>query len=156
MNRSAFLILLPLLGACDMHSKTPAKGDENVVIQADEGGNVEFDLPVVGGKLKVPAGMMHSGDVDIDGVKLMPGSSVNGFSVFAGDKGATVNLGFRAPASPDEVRSYYVAEFKKKGVEAALNGDTITGKSKDGSNFTIQVAPAAEGSQGKIVIHDKD
>jgi len=156
MNRSLLLLILPLLAACDVHSKFPAKDDDNVTIKADEGGNLEFNLPIVEGKLKVPAGMMHGGDVDIDGVKLMPGSSVNGFSVFAGDKGATVNLGFKAPASPDEVRNYYVAEFKKKGVEATIAGGTITGKSKDGSDFRIEVSPAAKGSQGKIVIHSKD
>jgi hypothetical protein len=38
----------------------------------------------------------------------------------------------------------------------ALAGDAVAGKSKDGSPFTIQVSPAASGSQGKIVIHDKD
>jgi hypothetical protein len=156
MHRSLLLLTIPLLAACDVHSKDPRHADGNVVIQADESGNVEFDLPVVGGKMKVPGGMMHGGDVDIDGVKLMPGSSVNGFSVFAGDKGATVNLAFTAAASPDDVRSYYVGEFRKKGVEAALPGNTITGRSKDGSDFTIQVAPAAKGSQGKIVVHDKD
>jgi hypothetical protein len=156
MNRSAFLILLPLLGACDMHSKNPAKGDENVTIQADDSGHIAFDLPVVEGKLKVPAGMMHNGNIDIDGVKMMPGSSLTGFNVNAGDHGATVDLGFTTPAAPDAVRSYYVDEFKKKGVEAALAGNSVTGRSKDGSDFKIQVEPAANGSRGKIVIHDKD
>jgi hypothetical protein len=65
-------------------------------------------------------------------------------------------MSFNAPASPDEVRSYYVDQFKKQGVEAALAGDAVTGKSKDGSPFTIQVSPAANGSQGKIVIQGKD
>jgi hypothetical protein len=156
MNRSAFLILLPLLGACDMHSKNPAKGDENVTIQADDSGHIAFDLPVVEGKLKVPAGMMHNGDIDIDGVKMMPGSSLTGFNVNAGDHGATVDLSFTTPAAPDSVRSYCVDEFKKKGVEAALAGNSVTGRSKDGSDFKIQVEPAANGSRGKIVIHDKD
>lgn len=156
MRRSLLLLAIPLLAACDVHSKNPAHSDGNVVIQADESGNVEFDLPIVGGKMKVPGGIVHGGDVDIDGVKLMPGSSVNGFSVFAGDKGAIVNLGFTASASPDDVRSYYAGEFKKKGVYAALAGDTITGKSRDGSDFTIQVSPSEKGSQGKIVIHSKD
>jgi hypothetical protein len=41
-------------------------------------------------------------------------------------------------------------------VEVALAGDAVVGKSEDGSPFTIQVSPAASGSQGKIVIHDKD
>lgn len=38
----------------------------------------------------------------------------------------------------------------------ALAGDAVAGKSKDGSPFTIQVSPAASGSQGKIVIPDRD
>jgi hypothetical protein len=156
MNRSAFLVLLPLLGACDMHSKNPAKGDENVTIQADESGHIAFDLPVVEGKLKVPAGMMHNGDIDIDGVKLMPGSSLTGFNVNAGDHGATVDLSFTAPAAPEQVRSYYVDAFKKKGVEAALSGNAVTGRTEDGGDFNIQVEPAAKGSRGKITIHDKD
>ena len=75
MNRSAVLLALPLLAACDVHSKKPADGDENVTIQADESGHIAFNLPFAEGQVKVPAGMMHSGDVDIDGVKLMPEDS---------------------------------------------------------------------------------
>lgn len=157
MKRSAIFLLVPLLAGCNIHSKNPANDDnDNVTIQADEGGNVAFNLPFVKGQVKVPSGFMHNGDFDIDGVKLMPGSSVTGFSVFAADKGSTVNMSFTAPASPDDVRSYFVDQFKQKGVEAAIAGDSVTGKSKDGSPFTIQVGPAANGSQGKIVIQDKD
>jgi hypothetical protein len=156
MNRSALLLLVPLLAGCNVHSKTPVNGDEKVSIKADESGNIAFDLPIVKGQVKVPAMMMHNGNIDIDGVKLMPGSSVTGFSVLAGDKGANVNMAFTAPASPDEVRSYYVDQFRKQGVEVALAGDAVTGKSKDGNPFVIQVNPAASGSQGKIEIQDKD
>jgi hypothetical protein len=65
-------------------------------------------------------------------------------------------MGFTAPPSPDEVRSYFVDQFKKQGVDAAIAGDAVTGKSKDGSDFTIQVSQAASGSQGKILIQSKD
>ena len=156
MKRSALLLALPLLAACDIHSKSPAKGDDKVTIKADEGGNLEFNLPIVEGKMKVPAGMMQHGDIDIDGVKLMPGSRITGFSVFAADKGSTVNMAFKAPASPDAVRSYYVDQFKKQGVEVALAGDAVSGKTKDGSPFIVRVTPAANGSQGKIEVQDKD
>ena len=156
MNRSAFLLLLPLLAGCNVHSKNPIAGDDNVSIHADDSGHIAFNLPIAEGKLKVPASMMHGGNVDIDGVKLMPGSSVTGFNVDAANDNATVDMSFTAPASPDEVRSYYLDQFKKQGVEVALAGDAVAGKSKDGSPFTIQVSPAASGSQGKIVIHDKD
>lgn len=156
MNRSALFLLAPLLAACNIHAKNPGKNDENVNIQADESGNISFDLPIAEGKLKVPTSMMHNGNFDIDGVKLPPGSSVTGFSVFARDKGSTVNMAFNAPGAPDEVRSYFVDQFRKQSVEAALSGDAVTGKSKDGSPFTIQVTPAPNGSQGKIVIQDND
>ena len=157
MNRSVLLMPLVLLGACNLQSKNPANsGDENVTINADENGSVAFNLPFVKGQVKVPSGFMHNGNFDIDGVKLMPGSQVTGFSVFAQDKGSTVNMTFTAPAPPGDVRSYFVDQFRKQGVEAALAGDSVSGKSKDGDPFTIQVGPAGSGSQGKIVIQSKD
>jgi hypothetical protein len=156
MNRLALFMAVPLLAGCNVHSKNPAGGDENVTIQADENGSIAFNLPIAEGKLKVPSGFMHNGNFDIDGVKLPPGSSVTGFSVFARDKGATVNMSFTSPTAPEQVRSYFVDQFKKQGVEAALAGDTVTGKSKDGSPFTITVSPAPSGSTGKIAIEDKD
>ena len=156
MNRSAFLLLLPMLAACNVHSKNPVNGDDNVSIHADESGHIAFNLPIAEGQLKVPAAMMHGGEVDIDGVKLMPGSSITGFNLDAHDKGATVDMNFTAPAAPDAVRSYYVDQFRKQGAEAAVAGDAVTGTSKDGSPFAIHVSPAPNGSQGKIVIQDKD
>jgi len=156
MNRFALLLAVPLLAGCNVHSKNPANEDENVSIHADENGEIAFNLPIAEGHVKVPAMMMHNGNIDIDGVKLMPGSSVTGFSVDAGDKGANVNMAFTAPASPDEVRTYYADQFKKKNVEVALAGDAITGKTKDGSPFVIRVSPAGNGSQGRIEVQDKD
>lgn len=156
MKRIAFLLVPPLLAGCNVHSKNPAQDNGNVSIHADENGNIAFNLPIAQGQLKIPSGFMHNGDVDIDGVKLPPGSSVTGFSMDAHDHGATVNMSFTAPASPDEVRSYFVDQFKRQGVEAAIAGDAVTGKSKDGSPFTIQVSQAGSRSQGKIVIQSND
>ena len=155
MKCSVLWIVLPLLAGCNVHSKNPANGDENVSVHADEGGHISFNLPIGEGQLKIPTSMMHNGNFDIDGVKLPPGSSVTGFNLDAHDKGATVDMSFTAPTSPDQVRSYFLDQFKKQGVEADLAGDSVTGKSKDGSPFTIKVSPGASGSQGKIVIQDK-
>ena len=154
MNRSALILLPVLLAGCDVHSNKGA--DENVSINADGSGNIAFDVPFVKGQLKVPAAMMDKGDFDIDGVKLMPGSKVTGFSVFAHDKGATVDMAFSAPAAPDQVRSYFLDQFKQKGVDAALSGDAVSGTSKDGSPFVIHVTPNGTGSTGKIDIQSKD
>jgi hypothetical protein len=156
MTRSAILLALPLLAACNVHTKNPANGDENVSIHADESGHIAFNLPIAEGQVKVPAGMMHGGNFDIDGVKLMPGSSVTGFNLDSRDRGATVDMSFNAPGSPDDVRSYFLDQFKQKGVEAALAGESISGKSKDGSPFIIHVTPAPNGSKGIISIQSKD
>jgi len=156
MNRFAFVLALPLLAGCNVHSKNPASGDENVTIHADENGQIAFNLPIAEGQVKVPTSMMHNGNFDIDGVKLMPGSAVTGFNVDAHDDGSTVDISFKSPASPDEARAYFLDQFKKQGVQATLAGDAVTGQSKDGSPFTIQMSPAPSGSTGKIVIKDKD
>ena len=155
MNRLTMLALVPLLSGCGIHARNP-HGDDNVSIQADENGHIAFNLPIAEGQVKVPTSMMRNSNFDIDGVKLMPGSQVNGFSLDAHHEGATVNMSFAAPAAPDQVRAYFLDQFKKQGVEAALAGDAVTGKSKDGSPFTIQVTPAPSGSAGKIVILSKD
>ena len=156
MNRFAFLLALPLLAGCNFHSKNPNDSGDNVSIHADESGNIAFNLPIAEGEVKIPSGFMHNGDVDIDGVKLPPGSSVTGFNLDSHNDVSNVDMSFTASASPDQVRSYYLDKFKNQGVEVALAGDAVTGKSKDGSPFTIQVSPAANGSTGKIVIQDKD
>jgi hypothetical protein len=156
MNCSALFLLVPLLAGCGMHSNDRADGNADVTINADEGGNVSFKLPFMSGKVKLPEGAINGGNFDIDGVKMIPGGTVTGFNVFAADEGSTVNFAFKAPASPDDVRSYFLDQLKKKGDDVKLAGDTVTGKSKGGNEFTIQVSPAAGGSEGKIVIHDKD
>lgn len=152
MTRFLMLALLPLVAACDMQSKSAENGDDAVSIRADDSGQIAFNLPVVQGKLKLPAGIMRHGDVDIGGVKLMPGSSVNGFSVDAANDGATVKLAFTSPASPKEVQSYYLDNFEKRGVEAKVEGDAVTGTTEDGHRFAIHVRPAPEGSSGQIDI----
>jgi len=156
MNRSALFLLLPLLAGCNVHSKDPAKGDDNVSLRADESGNISFDMPFAKGQVKVPAGFMSKGDVDIDGVKLMPGSQVTAFNLDSHNNLSNVEMSFTAPASPDQVRAYFIDQFKKQGVTAMTSGDAVTGKSKDGNPFRIEVGPAANGSQGKIVVQDRD
>jgi hypothetical protein len=156
MNRSAFLVVLPLLAGCNFQSKNPSNDDDNVTIQADENGQVAFNLPFAKGSLKLPENAIHTGQFDIDGVKMIPGGKMTGFHLDSANKVSNVDMTFTAPQAPDAVRSYFVDQFRKQGVAAALAGDAVTGKSKDGSPFTIKVAQAGGGSQGRIVIQDKE
>jgi hypothetical protein len=156
MSRIPFLFVLALLAGCNVHSKNPNDSDDKVSIHADESGNIAFNLPIAQGQVKIPGGLMHEGDFDIDGVKLPAGSSVTGFNLDSHNDVTNVDMSFTAPTSADQVRSYFLDQFKKQGVAVALAGDTVKGKSKDGSPFTIQVSPNGTGSTGKIVVQDKD
>ena len=156
MKHIALLLPVALLAACNVHSKNPANDNGTVTINASDSGQVEFNLPFVSGTVKLPEGMMQNGDFDIDGVKMVPGGKVTGVSVFAADKGSNVDIAFSAPTSPDQTRAYFLDQFKQKGAEVAQAGDAISGKTTDGDTFTITVAPAAQGSQGKITVHDND
>jgi hypothetical protein len=156
MTRFVIFLAVPLLAGCNVHSKDSPKGDDKVSVKADESGNISFDVPFAKGQIKLPAGFMHEGEVDIDGVKLMPGSKVTGFSLESHNDVSNVVMAFNAPAAPDQVRAYFLDEFRKKGMAATASGDAITGKSKDGNPFRIEIGPAAGGSQGKITVQDKD
>ena len=106
--------------------------------------------------MKLPASVLHKGEFDIDGVKLMPGSTMHGFNMDAGDKGATIHVDFDAPKSPDEVRAYFLDQFKQKGDEASQSGNTVSGKTKEGDTFVIAVEPSGQAATGTIAIQSKD
>ena len=152
MRSLALLVLVPLVAGCNVDTKYPKDGDENVMINASENGQVTFNVPFASGQVKLPEGMMKDGDIDIDGVKMIPGGTMSGFNVDAGDKGATVHLAFKAPGSPDNVRAYFLEQFKAKGVVAAASGTAVSGTTRDGNPFVIDVEPVGQGSQGTITI----
>jgi hypothetical protein len=157
MKRSAlFLLVPPLLSACNVHSNSPGNGDENVSISADQNGQVAFNLPFAKGSVKLPAEMMHSGEMDIDGVQMPTGTSTTGFHMNSAHDQTRIVMDFTNSQGADQVRSYFVDQFHKRGVDARIDGDTVVGKSSDGNPFTIKVEPAASGSKGEIVVQSKD
>jgi hypothetical protein len=155
MKTAALFLILPLLAACNVEHNDAAKGDDNVEIKGDGDGKVAFDLPFAKGEVKLPGMTMQGADFDIDGVKLMPGSSLGGFNVNAGKDGSTVNIAFKSPSGVEETRAYFLNQFKRKGVDAVASGDGITGTSKDGDEFAIHLAAAGSGTKGTIEVHDK-
>ena len=130
--------------------------DDNVMISGAENGTVSFNVPFAKGEVNLPSSAMAHGNFDIDGVKLYPGSRMHGFHVEATNGKSQVNMAFTAPAAPDTVRDYFIDEFKKSGVDASASGDAITGKSKDGNQFAIDLKPAQNGTKGTIRIDGDD
>lgn len=154
MNRSAILFLLPLVAGCNVRSANSS--DDNVSIEANGNGDVALNFPFAKAQIKLPPSVIQKGQFDIDGVRMIPGGAMTGFHLDSANDLSNVNMNFTAPQSPEQVRSYFLDQFHRKGVEAALSGDSVNGRSKDGDTFKIEVTPASKGSQGKIVIHSKD
>jgi hypothetical protein len=155
MKGLTFLAIPALLAGCHSSVKNPANSDETVTMSGQANGQVSFNFPFAQGHVKIPESMMKNGQFDIDGVKMIPGGTLNGFSVNAGDSGSTVNVGFKSPASAKDTQAYFLDQFRQKGVEAEAAGDSITGKPKDGDTFVIHIASAANGSTGTIQIQSK-
>lgn len=157
MKIAVVLMFATALAGCNVQPKHDADNNDSVRISAsDTDGNVSFDVPFAKGEVKLPGGAIHTNDIDIDGVKMFPGSTVNSFQVEASGGVSFVNIGFNAPAPPEKVRAYFLDEFKKKGVEASASGDGVSGKAKDGDPFEIHVQANSGGSRGLVTLHSDD
>lgn len=169
--RFAYLIppMMLLLAACGQEEEKKVgpeisinAGDEHGGVQIttskDGGGKVKIGGDGVDIDIDVPdfADFDVTGDFDIDGVKLYPGSHVTTVNVDANDKGgaqkAEVKLGFTSPAAPAKAADWMAGEFAKKGVKISRTGDTLAGKDKDGSDFTIKFGPDGANSKGEVLI----
>ncbi|HMO77493.1 MAG TPA: hypothetical protein PKD99_14515 [Sphingopyxis sp.] len=166
--RFAFLIPpMMLLAACGPEEKKDAPdvsinaGNEKGGVRittGEDGGRVRIDADGVKIDMKIPdfVKVDAQGDFDIDGVKLYPGSSVTSVDVDAtrnkGAKKATVKLGFTSPAAPRAAADWMAGEFAKKAIKVTRSGDTLTGKDKDGDDFTITFGPDGANSKGEVLI----
>lgn len=168
--RLAFLIPpMLLLAACGQGEEKKDATEISINADGDDGG-IQIKTGKDGGKLSI-GGKDGSGininipdfvdfdiegDFDIDGVKLYPGSKVTRVDVDARDKDgsdrSTVTLGFTSPAAPKVAADWMAGEFAKKGVKVARDGDTLSGKDKDGDDFTIRFAPDGATSKGEAKI----
>jgi hypothetical protein len=124
----------------------------------------KFELKLPGGieaNVKVPGGMVDKADFDIDGVGLYPGAKVGSVNVKAlsgkgqGNGSATVRIGFSAPADAAAVADWYQQQFEAKKVPVTRRGETLSGKTEDGDDFTLTVARDGAGaSKGELTIID--
>jgi hypothetical protein len=137
------------------------EGTVNIDANTDTG---KFELKLPGGieaNVKVPGGMVDKADFDIDGVGLYPGAKVGSVNVKAltgkGDSNgsATVKIGFSAPADAAAVADWYQQQFEAKKVAVTRSGETLSGKTEDGDDFTLAIAQAGAGaSKGELTIID--
>ena len=149
----------------DINSDSDEGAPRDGIVNIDgdtESGKFEIKLP--GGmeaKVKMPEGMAGKSKFDIDGVGLYPGAKIGSIKVRAVDKGgdthATVEMGFAAPADAAAVADWYEQQFAAKKVTVARSGDTLTGKTRDGDDFTLALAAAETGkAKGTLTIVNDD
>ncbi|MET0376817.1 MAG: hypothetical protein ABW128_21505 [Rhizorhabdus sp.] len=137
--------------------------DGNVAITAEEGGDgVSFSVPGFAAKIDVPGIELGSENMDIDGIKLYPGSTLHGINVTdsKGPGNGVVDMRFTSPGAPDKVAAYYAAaardnDFTAVNVANAGGTATLTAKNPDGDPMTITMAPDKVGTRGRILIQDR-
>ena len=151
MHASLLIIAATLpLAACDVH-KT-GKHDASVTINASENGSVAYEGPGVKGSLQVEPVMLKQSNMEIDGVKMFPGSNFTAVNV----QDNAVTMGFSAPAKVAVVKDYYAKRFAEEGVTVTPSIDGFVGKTKDGGDFTLGFVDKGEATAVTKVVHDKE
>lgn len=127
-----------------------------------DAGNVSVSIPGFDAKVKVPTGIMGSGNFDIDGVKLYPKSTVTAFNLNVDSKTTggnasdpVVKMSFAAPTDIATLTRWYKSEFAAKSVTATQTATGFSGKTEDGDTFTIALTPGTSGqTNGMIAVVD--
>jgi hypothetical protein len=153
---AASLLAALLLAACNSREE-----GTSVSVQADNGsvtgsldgkGQLKIDVPGFEGSIRLPKLDIDADNVDLNGVKLYPGSSVS--NVELGDAaGGGLKLSFESPAPAATVRAWLGERLGKAGFKLAANGEALTGTTDEGKPFRLEMRPdGAERSRGTITI----
>lgn len=131
-----------------------------VEISADgKSGNVGVKVPGFDANIRLPKKLLDDSNFDIDGVKLYPGSTVETVNVTANEqKGkheADVRIGFSSPADPAKVAGWFKEQFAKQSITVSGNASGLSGTTKDGDAFTIELTSAEAGkTKGTVSIRE--
>ena len=165
--RLAMLLPLALLAACDRKERQASveinAGNGTTEIKAEPGkeGGLKIDTPGVKADIKLPFMGLLTEKMEIDGVRLYPGSKIAGVNVNAtdrksGDDDGRFAVRFQAPATRDKVADWFRMQFAANGFKMTLRGSRFTGTDEEGHPVTLDVRDAASGStEGEFRIGGK-
>jgi hypothetical protein len=168
------IILLPLaLAACDIHT-TDDNGD-NVHVSFSSGNvsakvgdkdgrrgadRLSVNIPGFNANLSLP-GLKLGGAMDLDGVKMAPGTAVTSMDVNGKDgpgteDHGTVRIAFTNPDPAGKLLDYYRSALTQAGFTLDAGDAGGLKARKQDKSFAVQLAPAGNGSQGTITILGDD
>ncbi len=182
MRRAVLLLAVPFvvpalfLAACDRRhteetTTTVTKdGTTTTTVTTRKVGKRDADDAKVSGltidsdkfkaNIEIPGMSFGADHMDIDGMKLYPGSKVKAVRVHArdrdGDKQGTVTMDFTSPATPPAVAVHMAAEAKKAGF--AVTGVSPAGLSgtktedKEANHFTVTLNANGDATLGQLTM----
>jgi len=179
MHRAVLLLAVPLvlLAGCDrrhtQETTTTVTKDGTTTTtvttrkldrRADDGDKMVSGLDIDSDKFKanieIPGMTFGADHMDLDGMKLYPGSKIKGVRIKArdrdGDKTGTVTMDFTSPAAPAAVADHMATAAKSAGF--AVSGVSPAGLSgtktedKEGNRFTVTLAADGAATLGQMVM----
>jgi hypothetical protein len=166
------LAALALLAACEMKigRDEASRGEKAETAEAAAEGKAKdgsFSLKAPGIDMEIDIPEVTTDISDADNEILYPGSSINGVHIEASDAGKKngsngVELRFASKDAPEKVLAWYrdaarASIFSVASVAREGSGFVVSGTEKgDGDPFTIKLSPAAGGTEGRLLLTDRN
>lgn len=146
------------LSACDRSNEGASvsiNADGGNVLGAIDGntGEMKIDVPGFQGSVKLPKIKIDTGNFDLNGVRLYPGSSIRNLNIVGNDKTGGLRVAFTSPAKPAIVRDWFAQRLGKVGYQVHAEGPNLIGTTDENKPFRLELAPdGADKANGTIVI----
>jgi hypothetical protein len=152
MFRPALLLVLALpLAGCGDDSNTTTfsiRGESDNgggSVTGDANGHVAVKTEGFEGSLRLPKMSIDAKDLDIDGMRLYPGSTVRNLDVAGKDDSGRVAIDFASPADPATVQAWFRETMTKHGYRVDADGTGLKGSTGEGKPFTLALKAADGG-----------
>lgn len=131
------------------------KGDGgNTIASVGKDGRVAIKAPGFEGSVKLPRVDLGAADFEIDGLKLYPKSTIANLNVESGSgKDGGVRVEFNSPAAAAQVRDWFRQQMRNAGFTVEMKDGALSGKTRDGSPFSLKIAPTGtDKSRGTLSV----
>ena len=163
-TRLVLLLPIALLAACDRKGDGAAveirsgNGSTEISATPNQDSRLKIDTPGVKADIDVPFLGALTEKMDIDGLRLYPGSKIAGVHINADDAkdDGQVNLRFAAPAGRDKVSAWFQQQFDANDFRMTLQGSRFTGTNEEGKPVTLEMRDGPNGTtEGELRIAGK-